>query len=87
MQPLSKKMVLQIRIVILLLAVTGSAYGQLECSFEGQQESGSKYVILKPNEYNNRFGIYSRMDFRMQERFLKFPSTSSVSMVSVFPTF
>jgi pimeloyl-ACP methyl ester carboxylesterase len=59
MQPLRKKMVLQIRMVILLLAVTGSAYGQQEYFFDGQGESGSKYVILKTDSYNGRLVIYA----------------------------
>ena len=61
MKTVSKTLFWQMNVVIILLAAIGSAYGQLDCSIEGVQVSGSEYCIVMPNEvpYNGRLEIWA----------------------------
>ena len=59
MKTVSKKLFLKMSVVILLLSITGSVYGQLDCSIEGIQDSGSVYCIVKPDAYNGRLVIWA----------------------------
>ena len=61
MKKISKTLFWQIIIVIILFATFGSAYGQLYCTYEGTQASGSEYCIMMPEEvpYNERLVIWA----------------------------
>ena len=59
MKKSNKTLFLQLSVVIFLFSLTGLANGQLDCTVEGTQVSGSEYCIVMPEAYNGRLVIWA----------------------------